>query len=158
MFISACSTDLDVIGNYKETLVVYGLLDVAQDTQYIKINKAFLGAGNAYEYAQIKDYTQFTHALDVKITKVPVTGASVTYTLTPANYIPKDPGIFYSPDQSNVIYKMITDGSSGNPKLDENSEYDLSVIDGDTGAKVTSKTSLVSDITGFVSPYPPVGS
>ena len=155
LFISACSTELDVIGNYKETLVVYGLLDIAQDTQYIKINKAFLGAGNAYEYALIKDSTQFKNALDVKIKCVT---SGVTYTLTPANYIPKDPGLFYSPDQTNVIYKMVTDGSFGHPKLDGNSEYDLTVTNGETGTTVTSKTDIVSDITGFLSPYPPAGS
>jgi len=41
LLLSACSTDLDVIGDYKETMIVYGLLDQAQDTQYVKINKAF---------------------------------------------------------------------------------------------------------------------
>ena len=38
---SACSTDLDVNGEWKETMIVYGLLDQAQPKQYIKINKAF---------------------------------------------------------------------------------------------------------------------
>lgn len=154
LFVSACSTDLDVIGDYKETLVVYGLLDQAQDTQYVKINKAFLGAGNAFEYAQIKDSTQFQKALDVKITRVPLTGASTTYTLTPANYMPKDAGIFYSTDQTNVIYKMVTDGSSGHPKLDPNSNYELNVTNGETGTSVSSKTLIVSDITGFTKPNP----
>ncbi len=53
MCFSACSTKLDVTGNYKETMVVYGLLDQSQPKQYIKVNKAFLGEGNAFSYAQV---------------------------------------------------------------------------------------------------------
>ena len=158
LFISACSTDLDVIGKYKETLVVYGLLDIGKDTQYVKINKAFLGAGNAYQYALIKDSTQFKNALDVKIKCV---NSGITYNLTPANYFPKDPGLFYSPDQTNVIYKLYTDGKMHPtvggimyPILDPNSTYELTVTDGETGTKVTSQTLIVSDISGFINPNP----
>jgi hypothetical protein len=155
MILSACSTSLDVVGDYKETLVVYGLLDVSQDTQYVKINKAFLGAGDAYQYALIKDSTQFVNALDVTIKCV---NTGITYNLTPANYIPKDPGLFYSPTQTNVIYKLVTDGSVGHPKLSATSMYELSATNGETGTRVTSKTSIVEDITGFIPPYPPAGS
>jgi hypothetical protein len=145
IFLSACSTDLDVIGDYKETLVVYGLLDQAQDTQYIKINKAFLGEGNALTYAQIKDSTQFTHALDVKIKRL---DNSVVYSLAPANWnIQKDPGVFYSGEQTNVIYYWVTPHTSG--ILNPSTEYQLTVKNSETGTEVSSKTSLVSDITGF---------
>lgn len=155
LFISACSTDLNVIGDYKETLIVYGLLDQGQDTQYVKINKAFLGAGNAYEYAMMKDSAQFKNALDVKIKCV---NSGISYVLTPANYIPKDPGLFYSTEQTNVIYKLVTDGSVGHPKLDPNSLYELIVTDGETGVSVSSKTLVLPDITAFSKPAPSLTS
>ena len=99
---SACSTDFEVIGDWKETMVVYGLLDQAQDTQYIKINKAFLGEGNAFEYAMIKDSTQFVNSLNVTLQRIKNGSVIATYTLTPDNTKPKDPGTFYSSDQANL--------------------------------------------------------
>jgi hypothetical protein len=148
---SACSTDLDVIGNYKETIVVYGLLDQAQDTQYVKINKAFLGAGNALVYAQVKDSTQFVNALSVELRRIK-NGVQLgaTILLMPTNK-PKDPGIFYSADQTNAIYSFVSTGVNA---LHPDSEYELTVSNNETGTVVTSKTSLVSDITGFTSPMP----
>lgn len=150
LLFSACSTDLDVIGNYKETIVVYGLLDQAQDTQYVKINKAFLGAGDAYVYAQVKDSTQFVNALSVELRRIK-NGVQLgaTILLSPTNK-PKDPGIFYSADQANAIYSF----SAVEYPLHTDSEYELTVRNNETGTVVTSKTSLISDITGFTTPTP----
>ena len=47
MMFNACSTDVDLYADYKDITVVYGLLDSGADTNFIKINKAFLGPGNA---------------------------------------------------------------------------------------------------------------
>lgn len=160
ILLSACSTDLDVIGDYKETIVVYGLLDQAQPKQYIKINKAFLGAGDAFTYAQIKDSTQFSNALTVKIVKL---SDGTVYNLYPDNSMPKDPGIFYGPDQGNAIYSFMNpmrlDSTTLNPTdsistLSPNSEYELTITNSETGTVVTAKTSLISDISGFINPTP----
>jgi hypothetical protein len=48
---TSCSTDLDVAAPYKENTVVYALLDKGTTIQFVKINKAFLGPGNALVYA-----------------------------------------------------------------------------------------------------------
>lgn len=149
---SACSTDLEVIGNYKETMIVYGLLDQSQPKQYIKINKAFLGEGNAYTYAQIKDSVQFVNALSVKIKRL---SDGWEFPLSPDNSIPKDPGTFYGPDQTNAIYSFVSTPSM----LPTSSEYQLIIKNNETGTEVTSKTSLISD-ANFISPnpYPPNAS
>lgn len=151
---SGCSTDLDVIGDYKETMVVYGLLDQAQDTQYVKINKAFLGEGNAFGYAQIKDSTQYVNALSVEIRRVK-NGIQLgpTIYLTPTNK-PKDTGIFYSGDQTNAIYSFPTPSPLAANALKTDSEYELTVRNSETGTVVTSKTTLITDITGFDTPTP----
>jgi hypothetical protein len=153
LLLSACSTDFDVTGDYKETLVIYGLLDQAADTQYVKINKAFLGQGNAFEYAQIKDSTQFRNALNVKIKSLT---SGIEYNLTPANYIPKDDGLFYGPDQTNVIYKLYSDGAFHDgvlyPKLNINSTYELTVTNSETGTVASAKTVIVGDVGAFSKP------
>ena len=154
LLFSGCSTDLDVIGDYKETMVVYGLLDQAQDTQYVKINKAFLGEGNAFGYAQIKDSTQYVNALSVEIRRVK-NGIQLgpTIYLTPTNK-PKDTGIFYSGDQTNAIYSFPTPSPLAANALKPDSEYELTVRNSETGTVVTSKTTLITDITGFDTPTP----
>ncbi len=154
LLFSGCSTDLDVIGDYKETMVVYGLLDQAQDTQYVKINKAFLGEGNAFGYAQIKDSTQYVNALSVEIRRVK-NGRQLgpTIYLTPTSK-PKDTGIFYSGDQTNAIYSFPTPSPLAANALKPDSEYELTVRNSETGAVVTSKTTLITDITGFDTPTP----
>ncbi|MFL5763926.1 MAG: hypothetical protein ACJ77K_08305 [Bacteroidia bacterium] len=148
LLFSRCSTDLDVVGDYKETMIVIGLLDQAQPKQYIKITKAFLGEGDAVVYAGVKDSTQFVHALSVQLQRYkngnPV-GAAII--LNPDSSIPKDAGVFYSPDQTNAIY-------STTAPLFVDSEYHLTVRNNETGKEVTAVTSLIQDITGFSYPVP----
>ena len=147
---SGCSTDLDVIGDYKETMVVYGLLDQAQDTQYIKINKAFLGEGDAFIYAQVKDSAQFVSVLSVQLKRYK-NGVYMppTIPLIPTNK-PKDPGVFYSIDQANAIYSF----STVDYPLFTDSDYELTINNSETGNIVTGKTSLITDISGFTNPSP----
>jgi hypothetical protein len=57
--LSGCSSDLDVTAPYQQITVVYGLLNVQDDLHWVKINKAFLGDGNAFEYAAIADSTEY---------------------------------------------------------------------------------------------------
>lgn len=158
LLFSACSTDLDVIGDYKETMVVYGLLDQAQPIQYIKINKAFLGEGDALLYAQIKDSVQFVNALTVEIKRIK-NGVQMgaTILLTPTN-MPKDAGLFYSADQTNAIYSFPTPATTAANALKPDSEYELTITNGETGNVVKGKTSLITDITGFTSPVSPPGT
>ena len=65
--LTRCSNDVDINAEYKDIVIVYGLLDPNQDTTYLKINKAFLGEDNALTMAQIKDSSEFVDKLDVKI-------------------------------------------------------------------------------------------
>lgn len=140
---SACSTDLDVNGDWKETMIIYGLLDQAQPKQYIKINKAFLGEGDAAVYAQIKDSVQFVNALSVKLIRV---SDGTVYTLSPDNSIPKDAGTFYAPDQTNAIYSAAV-------PLTTASEYKLVVKNNESGQEATAQTALVNHFD-FTSPNP----
>ena len=67
----ACETDFEVNANWKEVTVVYGILDQSQQQQYIKINKAYLGEGDALQMASVADSINYNHEdLEVKIIKV----------------------------------------------------------------------------------------
>jgi len=54
-----CNEKLDLVGDYKETAVIYGLLDQSDSLHYIKITRAFIGPGNAVTLAQISDSSYF---------------------------------------------------------------------------------------------------
>ncbi|MFM7666698.1 MAG: hypothetical protein ACKO7D_00755, partial [Bacteroidota bacterium] len=56
----SCNEKINYIGEFKETAVVYGLLDHADSLHYIKINRAFIGPGNALDIAQIPDSNYFS--------------------------------------------------------------------------------------------------
>src|ERR1039458_2292444 len=100
----SCSNKLDVYTQYKETTIVYGLLNQKDTTHYIKINKAFLGPGNALQIAQVYDSISYANQLTVQLTQVDVNGNTVkTINLSRDSSIAKPPGIFSSPKQ--VLYK-----------------------------------------------------
>ena len=42
-FFNACTTDVDLYSEYKDIPVIYGLLDATVDTNYVRVNRAFLG-------------------------------------------------------------------------------------------------------------------
>ena len=66
---AGCSTDLDINAPYKNVTVVYGLLDQRQEVQYVKINKAYLGEGDALVYAQIADSNEWADG-DITVARV----------------------------------------------------------------------------------------
>jgi len=55
IIIISCENDFEVNADWKETTVVYGLLDQSIDTQRVVIYKAFLGNESAYDLAQEAD-------------------------------------------------------------------------------------------------------
>lgn len=65
--IAACSTDFNINAGWQEITVVYGLLNQKETTHYIKINKAFLGEGNALTMAQMEDSSSYYNNLEVKV-------------------------------------------------------------------------------------------
>ena len=68
IFSTSCKTKkLDIYEPYKDITVVYGLLNPADSIQYIKINKAFLGEGDANIFAQEPDSINYNPA-DLKVT------------------------------------------------------------------------------------------
>ncbi len=137
LFSMSCSTKLDINAPYKTTAVVYGLLDINQPRQYIRIMKTFQnGNGNAYDYAKITDSLYFKN-ITVKLINV-VNGSEII--LKKDNSIPMKPGTFAS--DSNFIY--YTD-----VPLDKYSAYNLLITDNDTKETFQNESpvSLVDSIS-----------
>lgn len=139
LLFGSCSTDFDTIADYKETVVVYGLLDQLSNEQLIKINKAYLGEGNALLMAQEKDSINYADILNVSMEEIDGNGnVLATFSLLRDTSFLKDSGMFNYPFQ--VIYKLV------GQQLHINSNYRLKVKNTQTGLEAKSTTSLLGNI------------
>jgi hypothetical protein len=126
---------VDLTANYKDITVVYGLLDVNDTAHYIRISKAFLGTGNLYAYAGIKDSIYYPDILTVTVEEYDGNSLKNTYPLQRViNEIPKDSGLFYY--NENILYKFTA-------PLNSSRKYKLKIKNNQTGKEVTGETELV---------------
>lgn len=56
---SNCSNDLSINAEPKDITVLYALMSQQDSIHVIKINKAYLGEGDAFDFAQIKDSIEY---------------------------------------------------------------------------------------------------
>jgi hypothetical protein len=137
---SSCETDFDVTAPYKETTVIYGLLNASDSVQWIRINKAFLGEGNAYEMAMQPDSINYPDILDVTLEEYNINGLPVrSIGLIRDSSITKEPGIFAT--TPNILYR-----TNGIDRIDQFSSYKLVVHNRETENLVTAKTNVVDSI------------
>jgi hypothetical protein len=139
----SCSSKLDVNADWQDITVVYGLLNQNDSIHYIRITKAFLGPGDALQFAKIPDSSNYPDKLDVTLEEWEITQGidstlKKTYLFdTTSTAIPKDPGTFYFPYQK--LYYTIG-------KFKDIYTYKL-FIKQKTGKVVTGRTVLIKPMT-----------
>lgn len=152
----SCSTKVDLYADYIDIPVIYGMIDVHADTNFIKITKAFCGSNdnpiNANEVALIYDSSNYQEKLEAYIIEkrsihgqafAPTGRKIMLDTLTIHN---KDQGVFYAPDQ--MLYYTTEPFN-----INENGEqyrYQLVVVKLN-GDSVTSETTPVGGSIRIVS-------
>lgn len=154
--LSSCNEKIDLLGDYQETAVVYGLLDHADSLHFIKITRAFIGPGSAVDLAQIPDSSYFNQ-VDATVTEY--VGGVVTreWELRDTLVTNKEiNGAFYGPEQKVYYFKTLPTGPNeaqqGSPSaltssLNKDATYKLS-IDIDNGKfTVLGETELVHGLT-----------
>jgi len=156
LLFSSCSEKIDLIGNFQETAVIYGLLDQADTLHYIKITRAFIGPGDAMQIAQIADSSYFDQ-VDATITEE--LNGSVTRTWQLKDTLIQDKntnGVFYGPIQKVYYFKTLATGQnevqviSPNPNetsLNKDAIYKLKVILNNGEFEVNGETELASGLT-----------
>lgn len=139
---SSCETDFDVNADWQDITVVYGLLDQQDTFTYIKVNKAFLGEGNALFMAQNPDSSYYPfHALEVKMEEYYNGGfTGKTFVFDTVTITNKEAGVFYYPRQ--VVYMAHTLG-----QLKMDNTYKLIITNSITGKVVTAETGLIGNLT-----------
>ena len=149
LFLTACETEVDLNAPYKNTTVIFGLLDPdfngdnqisVLDTQWIKINKTFLGEGDNNAYAAVRDSSEYTDDDFVsKVVERIVDGEVVAeYELVSTTVSNRQlNGIFYGPEQTMYYFVPAA------PGLDQNSDYRI-VLNFKDGREVSATTKVVS--------------
>ncbi|MFA7082366.1 MAG: hypothetical protein WC135_07120 [Bacteroidales bacterium] len=142
----SCDVEFNPNGDWTETTIIYGVLDQDADTNFIRVQKCFLGEGNYIQFAKEKDsiyykqdeievsiygfYDWETSGWDIAKAKQTI---HLNYT---ENYSKPDSGGFYS--ETAPIYFTTT-------KLNPEFTYYLIVKNIKTGNITTSNTKLVAD-------------
>jgi hypothetical protein len=143
----SCNKKLEVNADWRDITVVYGLLNQAEDTTYIKITKAFLGEGDAMMFAKIADSSIYPDKLDVRLEEW--SGSTLVKTYTDFDTITRQKdqdtaSVFYP---GNLVYYKVTG------HLNENNTFWLKIRHKKTGVVDSAVTKLVHNFE-VVTPDP----
>jgi hypothetical protein len=136
----SCNKDLNVNADWKDITVVYGLLDQNDTLHYIKITKAFLGPGDAMQFAKVPDSSNYPDKLDVKIEEWDGSTLKRELSCDTVTIHNKEAGdsIFYFPDQ--LMY--YTHGALASGYF-----YKLKIKNKQTGNEISGQTNLIAHFT-----------
>ena len=144
-----CSTDIDLTAPYQRTPVVFSLLDAAQDTQWVRINRTWLGDGNQFDAAMVADSSEYPAAdLQAQVTER-MNGMSIRNWPLQDTVIQNktENGIFYAPEHQ--MWYFVPEGG-----LNADAEYDFDLeIVGNASAEAT--TNMIANQIGNITQPPP---
>ncbi len=135
-FFVSCSNDLDIIADYEEVTIVYGLLNPSDNTHYVQVFKGFLEPNtSALILAQDPNALYYDDSVEVKIERG---GQSILLEKIDAALIglPKTEGIFV--DSPNYVYRF-------SENLNQTQTYTLTFLNQRTGHTVKAQTPIVRD-------------
>lgn len=151
-FMISCNKDLNVNADWKDITVVYGLLDQHTDTTFVKITKAFLGPGDAMQFAQIPDSSYYPDKLEVLLEEYDGNNLRDSFSLDTITIHNKEAGdsIFFYPDQ--LMYYTTA-------PLNQDYIYRLKIKNRRTGKEITAETGLVHNFSidrpQIIASFPP---
>ncbi len=131
LLLSSCENEILINAKYKETIIVFALLDPNDTIQYIKVNKAYLDESRgALETAKISDslYLDSTH---VELKRIS-TGEQIVFSAD--NTMKKDSGIFAN--NKNILWVT-------RARIYPNEEYEITVSNPVSKTKAVSYTRTV---------------
>lgn len=134
-FSQSCKTDFEINAPYDDIPVIFAALDQTLDTQFVKINKTYLGDGNNTLYANINDSILFPN-LSATVDEIK-NGATInSYFLNEKWVKGIEPGLFNTDSQK--VYYFVPNGG-----LDSSATYKLTVNIDEGRKTATASTNLV---------------
>lgn len=162
LVLASCSTEVEMNAPYKKTTVIYGLLSAdengdgvsnALDTQWVKINKTFLGEGDNTAYALIRDSLEYQDSDFVKKVVQQIHDGQVVqeFPLHSIELSNKEVGgAFYAP--LHTVYYFIPPANG----LNQGDKYRI-LLQFTDGREVSATTDIVN-FSQFMWQSPQVGS
>ena len=156
----SCETDVNLNADWKDIPVVYGLLNQKDDVHYVKINKAFLGKGDAMKMAsELDSITYKPKNLDVKLIEMNEDNPVRSIPMDTTMIHDVDSGAFSYPDQ--IVYRTI--GNSVDLSTDY--QYRLEIYNKKYDKYIEGETELIHDfsikrpiagqeLVSYTSPFP----
>lgn len=148
-----CQTKVDLNAPYKATTIVFGLLNPDDTKQYIKINKTWLGEGNNFDYAMIRDSSEYKEEdFNSKyIYEIIGNDTTRTFSLNDTTLTDRDEnGLFYGPEYTAYYFKL---PNSGNDGLNDEATYHLA-IDFKNKDDVFAETNIIKAGIGNITQPP----
>ena len=150
--LSSCDNSLEILDDYKETPIVYGLLNKNDTIHYVRLQKGFLGEGNALLMAQYADSIYYdTSEVEVTIYSLINGQQKDTILLKPTFDKEKEEGLFT--DAKHRLYQLFlqerVNGSINlKPyfKLKTDAEYRFELKNKKSGLTSFASTNLVESI------------
>jgi hypothetical protein len=139
LFVASCTTDFELNAEYDEIPVIFGVLDQSVDTQFVKINKSFIGNGNNTSYAAINDSSLYSNVIG-RVEEYVDNVLTETFQLEEMWVNNLDEGIFYT-DSQKVFFFIPTDLTV--PYLNEDATYKLIVDVSEEAQPIEAETNLI---------------
>ncbi len=143
---NSCKNDLKITAPYKEIPYVYAILTPQEKMQMIRINKVFLGEGDANQMAKIADSSNYSSGeLTVKLERF-FNGVKVAAASTPTGDVME---VFF---RDSVIETLPGAFSTkqrvylANEKLFSFGLYKLTIKNNKTGNEFTASTSAIDSV------------
>jgi hypothetical protein len=133
----SCKSDFELNAPYESIPVVYGFIDPSVDTQYVKINKTFVGDGNNALYAGIRDSVEFSNVsgtVDEYVNNV----LTNSWDLESISVGGIEDGIFYE-DQQTMYYFIPASG------INFDATYELNININEGEKLVSAETEVIQD-------------
>ena len=150
--LTRCTTDVDLTAPYVSIPVVFGLLDAEADTQWVRINRTWLGDGDQTQIALISDSSEYeTSRLSTRFVEVVNEIDTRVFELKDTLLQNKDEdGVFFAPEHQ--AYYAATRGSES---LNPDALYRLEIVIDDS-IDVKAVTNMISVSVGNIQ-QPPAG-
>lgn len=134
----SCDKDLETAA-WKEVSVVYGVINLKDSVQYLRINKMFTAPDDApYPYMQVNDSVNYSqHQFEAYLEEYRngvLYGEAIPYIPVDRQ---KDPGLFSN--ESNCVYKIKV-------PIHADSKYKLRVVNRETGHETWAEAEVLGNL------------
>jgi len=162
LFLSSCKNELNINAPYKEVPTVYAVFNPQEVLQIVRVNKVFLGEGDANQMAQVADSINYPAGeLNITLERF-VNGVQAWATPSGANHVTinfHDSIVQASPGAFNTTQRVYVTSD----RLYTTGQYVLKIKNTKSGNEFTAKANAIDSVkTGalgfipFCPPYFPV--